>query len=719
MRKTVFLIFVLVLLWSNNTFSANTYDWNLNYNNNTIECLNQSRNDTSGTKYIPKVNNFSAPTSANADLCESYWFFWWVWSSWYLINNNYTCPSSWYASILERRNSDTEYRVKCKTRFDDTLVELDSAPLQDKSIIADWQNKNVEISFPLSSVESDINYIDFIFIVTDNTSIDWLTKNKNTISSSVVTIEDTTTDSFTSQIRTVTYRLINGWNLETMKSWDKFNFIYKFYNPTEVATDIFPAISDWFIYNTIKYDIVFTDWGSINWYYVEDKADNTNINSSTIPVKLKPLIELNNTWILIGSGFVEWTTQTWWLDIINNNWSVTLWSAGLYLSMTWSITKPEAVDYFTWTWNIDWWTKQTIDKPTLTNIFLSDFTNWLSYVLETLFTLVDSSGWYIDDIKDIRLREFVKYTIWGKTITYLVWVLNQTNSNNFETLKIYWKTNISDKKQKDLVANQDSLDIQNLAWNITKASLKRDIKKRAINTIKFIDTSSITLTAVNDITNNSWDNGNWGKILWKILFYNYSWVDVWKNAIIWDWTELSITWRKTLIVRWWNIRIKSNIINTSSSDILWIIVLKDDNWNWGKVYIDSSVDEVDAVIYADKSIIWYNDIYDNWDSDSIIKHEIDWNINNNILDNQLYIYWSVFTENTIWASRIDPPVCPFWTTVQGITCNTIEAQKYDFNYLRTWLWVNPKFVPISWNNYPVVIKYNSSIQSTPPPLFGE
>ncbi len=719
MRKTVFLIFVLVLLWSNNTFSANTYDWNLNYNNNTIECLNQSRNDTSGTKYIPKVNNFSAPTSANADLCESYWFFWWVWSSWYPINNNYTCPSSWYASILERRNSDTEYRVKCKTRFDDTLVELDSAPLQDKSIIADWQNKNVEISFPLSSVESDINYIDFIFIVTDNTSIDWLTKNKNTISSSVVTIEDTTTDSFTSQIRTVTYRLINGWNLETMKSWDKFNFIYKFYNPTEVATDIFPAISDWFIYNTIKYDIVFTDWGSINWYYVEDKADNTNINSSTIPVKLKPLIELNNTWILIGSGFVEWTTQTWWLDIINNNWSVTLWSAGLYLSMTWSITKPEAVDYFTWTWNIDWWTKQTIDKPTLTNIFLSDFTNWLSYVLETLFTLVDSSGWYIDDIKDIRLREFVKYTIWGKTITYLVWVLNQTNSNNFETLKIYWKTNISDKKQKDLVANQDSLDIQNLAWNITKASLKRDIKKRAINTIKFIDTSSITLTAVNDITNNSWDNGNWGKILWKILFYNYSWVDVWKNAIIWDWTELSITWRKTLIVRWWNIRIKSNIINTSSSDILWIIVLKDDNWNWGKVYIDSSVDEVDAVIYADKSIIWYNDIYDNWDSDSIIKHEIDWNINNNILDNQLYIYWSVFTENTIWASRIDPPVCPFWTTVQGITCNTIEAQKYDFNYLRTWLWVNPKFVPISWNNYPVVIKYNSSIQSTPPPLFGE
>jgi len=725
MKKILLSFFLLVLFWTNNAFSANTYDWNLNYNNNIVECVNQSRNNTSGTKYIPKTNNTSASPSANWNLCESYWYFWWNWSTRYHINNNYLCPNKWYASILERRNSNTEYRVFCKTKFDDASVELNSAPLENKSIVADWHNKNVEISFPLSVVESSIDYIDFHFIITDNTSINWLSKNKNTLGSSAVTIVDTTTsDSFSSQTRTVNYRLTNGSNLDTMKSWDKFNFIYKFYNPTEIASDIFPATVDWFIFKTIKYDIKFTDGGTISWYYVENKSDNTNINNSTIPVKLKPIIEINNTWILAWSWFVEWTTQTGAIDIINNSWSTNLSSAWFFLSITWSTTKPESKDYFTGTWEINNnWTNIDIDKWTLINSFFSNFSDWIKYVLKTLFTLDNTTLWYIDDIKNIRLREFVKYTVWWKEVIYLAWVLNTNNTNKFETLKIYWRTNISDKKQKDLLSNQGVKDIHNLAWNITKASLKRDIRKRAINTIKFIDTTSMSISDITKIDGINWDISNWWKSIWNILYYEYSWSNAWKNAVIDDSTN-KFSGKKTLIVRWWNVRIKSNIINSSTSDILWIIVLKDDHWNWGKLYIDSSVDEVDAVIYLDKSIIWYNDIYDNWDTDDIIKHEVDWNINDNILNNQLYIYWSVFSENTIWWSRLDENndwifVCPYWTSLENIVCNTINSQKYDFNYLRKWLGISPKFVPSAWPNYPVVIKYNSSIQSGPPPLFSE
>jgi len=738
MRKFLLILFFLVSLWIDSTFSENSYWWNLTYTStsNIKECINQTRNNTSWVKYIPITNNYSAPTSANSNLCESHWYFWEK-IDWYINkNNNRSCDdywlTNWYASEITCYDSSNnvqtctsnwswwvKYKLKCKYRFDDTRVELNSAPLQDRSIVADWQDKSIIIGFPLSTnnLEWEIDYIDFTFIITDNTSINWLDKNKNSISSSVVTIEDTTTwDSFSSDTRTVTYHLDNWWQLDSMKSGDKLNFIYKFYNPTEVASDIFPAIVDWFIYKTITYDIKFNDGWTISWYYVENKVDNVNINGSTIPVRLTPLIQLTNTWVIFWSWLVEWNTQTWELTIVNNNSSVSITSTGIYMSMTWSNTKPEVVDYFTWSWNIDWWTDKDIDKDILVNNFINILSNWTKYLLETLFTLVDWD-WTIDDIKELRVREFIKYSIWWKTVTYLAWVLNQNNTQSFETLKIYWRTNIGSYKQKDLLDNQDANDIQNLAWNITKASLKRDIRKRAINTIKFVDTENIT-APIKNIDNDSWNSTNWWKVLGAILYYEF--ID-WSNAVIWDGSQLSITWKKTLIVRWWNLRITQNIINTTWSDILWIIVLKWENWLWGKVYIDSNVDEVDAIIYADKSIIWYNINYDNGNSDTIIKHEIDWNINNDVLDNQLYIYWSIFTENTIWASRLNPPVCPFWTIVEWITCNTVEAQKYDFNYLRTWLWANPNYTgdPVTWLNYPIVIKYNSAVQSTPPPLFGE
>ena len=445
--------------------------------------------------------------------------------------------------------------------------------------------------------------------------------------------------------------------------------------------------------------------------------------NSAVDFDFKPIFTTQITWDLAPSWswFVEWNTQIWELVVTkdtNTDSGVSIIDTWLYFVQSWT-----TFDSFTWTalLNDTWtWTMTHIEASTssIWTKFLSSLSNWLTKILKTLFTLKDDWS-TLDELKDLRLYQYIQYTIWWKTVTYLDNILNQNNDQNFERLKIYWKTNISDKKQKDLLANQDELDIQNLAWNITKASLKRDIRKRAINTIKFVDTTNVT-QPVKNINGSNWNSDNWWKILWDILYYNMSWrSDI--NVIIWDWYDLSVNWRKTLVVVWWNVRITQNIINNSNTDILWIIVLKDDNWNWWKVYIDTNVDEVNAVIYADKSIIWYDEFYDNWVSDSIIKHEIDWNINTNALDNQLYIYWSVFSENTVWASRKNPPVCPFWTTTQGITCDTIEAQKYDFNYLRSWLGTNPKYTwdPNTWINYPVVIKYNPSIQSTPPPLFGE
>jgi len=493
---------------------------------------------------------------------------------------------------------------------------------------------------------------------------------------------------------------IGNWHLKTTTisstGSDSDDWVYK------IWFKVFSPTINW---NSFKIN-------SITWSVSDITWNKTLLNN--IDFKFKPIIELSNTWVIFSSWLVEWNTQTWKITIINNDSSLSITNTGIYLSMTWVTTNTWVVNHFTWTWNIDWWADKDIDKDHLINKFISVLSDWTDYLLKTLFTLTDWD-WTVDEIADLRVREFIKYTIWGKTVTYLAWVINQVNNQDFEKLKIYWVTNVSNDKQKDLLNNQWEIDIHNIAWDINKAFLKRDIRKNAINTIKFVDTEKITLP-VKNINNNSWDSSNWWKVLGSILYYEFT---DWSNAVLWDGSELTITWKKTLIVRWWNLRITQNIINNSNSDILWIIVLKGDNWLWGKLYIDTDVDEIDAIIYTDKSIIWYNIDYDNGSTDDIIKHEVDWDINNEALDNQLYIYWSVFSENTLWASRLDPPVCPYWTTIQWISCDTIEAQKYDLNYLRTWLWDNPKFVPATWNNYPVVIKYNSAVQSTPPPLFGE
>jgi hypothetical protein len=51
-----------------------------------------------------------------------------------------------------------------------------------------------------------------------------------------------------------------------------------------------------------------------------------------------------------------------------------------------------------------------------------------------------------------------------------------------------------------------------------------------------------------------------------------------------------------------------------------------------------------------------------------------------LLENQLYIRGSLFSENTIGGSRSSTPECPYY--VDNSTCDQVEAQSYDLNYLR-------------------------------------
>jgi len=475
-----------------------------------------------------------------------------------------------------------------------------------------------------------------------------------------------------------------------------YNLKFKVFAPTyEALATNWREFALWnFQINNIRVDVSDYTWD-----------EPVNFSWPSLDFQFKPIYYISTSWELTNSWFTEWTTQSWTIDI-SQNWAINPTIDGLYYVKDW-LNKGS----FTGSWKITqaptFWSSD-ISTLSIWTKFLDTFNISTTYILNTLFTLNDASS--RDDIVGVQLYWYIKYTVWWEVITYEVDNLNTTNAQNFESIKIFWITNIDEDKQRDLVLDQNEKDVQNLAWEITKSNLKRDIRKNAINTVKVITPSTWLNPLIDDLSGTTWDESNddngWD-VLWDILYFGGL---LWDNVVLDAVTGLA--WRKTIIIRWWNLYIKSNVINNWNSDLLWIIVLEDEDWNWWNLYINNDVAQVDAVIYTDKSIIGFNDFY--W--------EIDWNINSTVIDKQLYIRWSIFSENTIWGSRIPIwdgwPVCPFYTeSISWFVCDITEAQKYDLNYLRSWVGVSPNFTPSSWNNYPVIIKYNSRLQSTPPPLF--
>ena len=82
--------------------------------------------------------------------------------------------------------------------------------------------------------------------------------------------------------------------------------------------------------------------------------------------------------------------------------------------------------------------------------------------------------------------------------------------------------------------------------------------------------------------------------------------------------------------------------------------------------------------------------------------------NNGAVD-QLYIYGSLFSNNTVWGSSKATPSCPFDIT-SG--CNLQKAKRYDLNHFRHYInGVTGAKVPgLTWyDEFPVIIKYDSDI----------
>jgi hypothetical protein len=145
-----------------------------------------------------------------------------------------------------------------------------------------------------------------------------------------------------------------------------------------------------------------------------------------------------------------------------------------------------------------------------------------------------------------------------------------------------------------------------------------------------------------------------------------------------------------------------------------VIAKKDENGAGWNIYIDGAVKNIYATIVAEGSI--FSASGPGWTyNDSDAKRD-------NLPKNQLYIYGSSLSRNTIGWSQVQVDgkvVCPNLVTLIR-WCDKDEAAIYDWNYFRTYDKdrathgsLNPNY-----ENYSVIIEYDSRIIQDPPPWFS-
>lgn len=267
---------------------------------------------------------------------------------------------------------------------------------------------------------------------------------------------------------------------------------------------------------------------------------------------------------------------------------------------------------------------------------------------------------------------------------------------------------------------QDSV---RLTGDVDKSTMRANILKTLFSRVRNVALNNGSqVISSQDLTSSVWSWNNGAIISW------------WKGLYFWGWTEDTVTiqwtttlnWNKTVVVEWKNIYISWDI---RGAGLLWIIALEKE-WKGWNIYIDPNVTDIHAFMYADKSVLNYSSAIWEYDGDTL----------DDDLRNQLYIKWSVFSENTILVGV--NTLCPYYINVTD--CNKDVSKKYNFNYLRryaltplldgdgnpttvltpkswwaeSYMWdANRSNSPWNFRSYSVIIDYNPMIQISPPLFF--
>lgn len=288
-------------------------------------------------------------------------------------------------------------------------------------------------------------------------------------------------------------------------------------------------------------------------------------------------------------------------------------------------------------------------------------------------------------------------------------------------IKVEW--NVATHNSEEALTGQFNDEVR-IIGKLEKSSFRKDIHEGVYSVIKNI--SSAPEPSSINLNQATWDSGTRLKDNTVLFIKNPS-------GLV-ELSSSSIRGVKTIVVENGSIFIRGNLMNQSSgNNLLWIIALSGDASESGNIYIDSTVTDIHAVIYADKSILSRNaanTLYTSWEPQDALK-------------NQLYIYGSIFSENTIGGSFMSPYTCPYFIDTGNCTTKA-QAEKYDLNTLRRYSLVTEvdsdgtptgNLIPayggqqatgnssnVNWitqyDKYPLVIEYNPGISQYTLPFFN-
>ena len=534
----------------------------------------------------------------------------------------------------------------------------------------------------------------------------------------------------------------------------EYDFDFRAFTPTENAYASTTSVSDpgaEFIIQTFQFAVQHNP-PHPTW----DTGDQSLNNGALIDFVYSPLFTTAISWDIETFWFIEWANQDSDIQVQKANSSVDPNVKSLILEFgVWNRESSPllGLEVFNPDMQIPEWfstpTPQTYEAFSLPNANDSTI-----FDIDSLLTM--ERGTTLDEIQNSYLSTHIRYTLDWKDIIYngdVMWKENyfwgQTGGNTIQSwLKVLGQTHSTN--QKDIIIDQDGKDLRVLG-DIYKASLKKDIVKNAFTIIRNAEsnwTFGGTDSQITDLRSFApWVND--GKSLFNDSII-YFWDDGTNTRVDINPsgnTNARISGKKTILVYGRDIYIEENIYyNNTDEDILWIIALTDEDGNGWNVYIHPRVTNMVGTIFAEKSVIsfdWTNELWGGTDQET--------------LKNQLHIFGSVFSENTIWGSRSIQLACPYY--VLDSDCDQDTAQKYDMNYLRRFFtYRNGTFiVPANdgrvigwgtcdnlgvctwWNiNYaryisntdpaidsdsakyvvhPVVIEYNPTGQTDPAPLF--
>ncbi len=348
--------------------------------------------------------------------------------------------------------------------------------------------------------------------------------------------------------------------------------------------------------------------------------------------------------------------------------------------------------------------------------------------------LIQKPNITINTLSNIQLSTHIAYVLDGKTILYNSDIIGKTgwywgiaqSLGNQVGIKIIGP--IASNTIRAIVDGQFADGTSIFGW-LSRADVRNKMKQSIA-----LATRNMTLAPVGSlvdsltIPNNSTSDAKGAKVEQSTTSSIYK---IEKTG--WNVTlslAAGISGKRTLVVKGANLYINRDMYYTNSDSILWVVVQKDESGNGWNLYIDPNITNIVGTYIIDGSVLSY---------DGTTEIGVG---NITTLKNQLYIYGSIVSENTIGWSRMSPIKCP---SLLNVSCTTSAiAQSYDLNYLRRYYifggspFGNAKI--IGWGTcsssicsgfqanliqkfttpndslaqYPVIIEYNPLIRTSPP-----